>query len=210
MGDDAPIVIAPVVEIRAVPGAPGLEGFAGAIFTSENGVRALGAEGQGRRAWCVGERTAAAAREAGFDAVAAEGDAGALVEAVIASGERGPFLHARGREARGEVAGRLRAAGIGCEEAVVYEQLAAPLASRAQALLAGDAPVLVPLFSPNSAARLAGAIAEAGVRAPLLVAAMSTAVGEAWSGPAPKRLAVARRPDAPAMLDALEGLAASP
>jgi uroporphyrinogen-III synthase len=129
---------------------------------------------------------------------------------VIASGERGPFLHARGREARGEVAARLRAAGIGCVEAVVYDQVALPLSAEAQALLAGDAPVLVPLFSPMSAARLAAALAGIPLRAPLLVAAMSPAVSAAWTGPAPLGLAVARRPDAPAMLDALKGLTASP
>lgn len=204
------MVIAPVVEIRGLPGAPGLDGFAGTIFTSENGVAALGGEGRGRRAWCVGERTAAAAREAGFDAVAAGGDAGALVAAVIASGERGPFLHARGRETRGEVAERLRAAGIDCEETVVYEQVSLPLSPEAQALLKRDAPVLVPLFSPMSATRLAAALAGIALRAPLLVAAMSPAVAEAWTGPAPLRLAVARKPDAPAMLDALKGLTASP
>jgi uroporphyrinogen-III synthase len=210
MGDAAPVVIAPVVEIRALPGAPDLDDFAGAIFSSENGVKALCAEGRGRRAWCVGERTAAVARAAGFDALAAEGDADALVAAVIASGEHGPLLHARGRESRGEVAKRLYAAGIACEEVVVYTQSALPFTPEAQALLRGEAPVLVPLFSPNSAARLAGAMADLEVRAPLLVAAMSPAVAEAWTGPAPKHLEVAQRPDAPAMLEALEGLAASP
>jgi uroporphyrinogen-III synthase len=210
MGAAAPVLIAPVTEIRKAPGAPGLEAHAGAIFTSVNGVGALGVEGRGRRAWCGGERTAAAAREAGFDAVAAGGDAEALVAAVIASGERGPFLHARGREARGEVATRLRAAGIGCVEAVVYDQVALPLTAEAQALLAREAPVLVPLFSPMSAARLAAALADIPLRAPLLVAAMSPAVAAAWTGPAPLRLAVARRPDSTAMLDALKGLTASP
>ncbi len=210
MGAAAPVLIAPVTEIRALPGAPGLGGHAGAIFTSENGVRTLGAEGRGRSAWCVGERTAAAAREAGFDAVAAGGDAEALVAAVVASGERGPFLHARGREARGGVAERLRAAGIGCDEAVVYDQVALPLSPEARDLLARDAPVLVPLFSPNSASRLAEALAGTVLHAPLLVAAMSPAVAEAWAGPAPLRLSVAQRPDGPAMLDVLQGLTGSP
>lgn len=208
MGPEAPVVIAPVLALEILPGAPALDGYAGAVFTSETGVAALGAEGRGLRAWCVGPHTAAAARAMGFDARAAEGDAESLVATVIASGERGPFLHLRGREARGEVAPRLQAAGIACDEVVVYAQRPRPLSPEAKALLAGEGPVLVPLFSTNSATRL-GAEA-AGGRAPLLLAAISDVVAGVWSGPAPRRIEVAERPDAPAMIAALARLAALP
>ncbi|MEM8539131.1 MAG: uroporphyrinogen-III synthase, partial [Pseudomonadota bacterium] len=46
----------------------------GVIFTSVNGV--VGASGlTGLQAWCVGAKTAAAARAAGFKAIAGPGDA---------------------------------------------------------------------------------------------------------------------------------------
>jgi uroporphyrinogen-III synthase len=115
-------------------------------------------------------------------------------------------LHLRGREARGAVTERLTAAGVACEAAVVYEQLDLPLPDTARHLLTRSAPVLLPLFSPNSAARLAVATAGIAVAAPLLVAAMSPAVAAGWSGSRPARIAVADRPEAQAMLDALETL----
>lgn len=208
MGDEAPVLIAPVVTIEVLPGVPSLDGVSGVIFTSETAVAALAAEGAGRRAWCVGPRTAAVARAHGFDKRAAEGDAESLVAAILASGETGPLLHVRGREARGEVAARLSAAGIPCSEHVAYVQRTRPLDPAAQALLADDTPVLVALFSPNSATRLGEAAA--GARAPLLVAAMSEAVAAAWTGPAPRALVVAELPEAGAMLDTLAALSRTP
>jgi uroporphyrinogen-III synthase len=65
--------------------------------------------------------------------------------------------------------------------------------------------VIAPLFSPRSAALLSGSALQ-GVRAPLLVAALSPAVAEAWSGPAPAALEVADRPEAAALLAAMERL----
>jgi uroporphyrinogen-III synthase len=204
------VVISPVVEIRALPSPADPAAYAGVVFTSENAVAALARPGGGQRAWCVGGRTAQAARAAGFDTVAAGGDAAALVEEIRAAGARGPLLHARGAETRGAVARRLTEAGIRCDEAVVYDQRSVPLSAEARALLAGPGPVLVALFSPNSAARLARALADAQVRAPLRLAALSGAVADAWTGPPPERLAVAARPEAAAMVAALRSLAGAP
>ncbi|MCX7643695.1 MAG: uroporphyrinogen-III synthase [Rhodobacteraceae bacterium] len=209
-GAGAVVLIAPVTEIVPLPGAPDPSGYSGVVFASQNAVAALGAPARPVPAWCVGTRTAAAARAAGWAAEAAEGDADALVAMVAAAGARGPLLFARGRESHGEVAARLRAAGIACDEAVVYDQRPAPLGPEARALLGGTATVLVPLFSAGSARRLAAALAGLRVRAPLRVAALSGAVAEAWSGPAPDRLAVAGAPDAEAMIRALLTLAAPP
>lgn len=206
-GDAAPVIMAPVVEIVTLPVAPDLSRIEAVIFTSENAVAAMGPPPRAFPAWCVGDRTAEAARAAGYAAHAAGGTAESLVAAMLAARARGPFLHARGRETRGGVAEALRAAGLECEEAVVYRQLTVPLSAAGQEAVAGDAPVLLPLFSPNSAVRLADALAEIEVRAPLKVAAMSAAVARAWNGPARGDVLVAREPSAKAMLDALETLA---
>jgi uroporphyrinogen-III synthase len=208
-GADAPVVIAPVVEIVAAPGAADPGRYAGVVFASENAVVAVGAAPRRMVAWCVGDRTAEAAAAAGYDARSAAGDAGALVALIAAEGG-GPLLFARGEESRGDVAARLRAAGLPCDEAVVYAQRDAPLTAEARALLAGTRPVLVPLFSANSARRLAREMATGPSSAPLLLAALAPAVATAWDGPEARRIAVAARPDATAMIEALRTLAALP
>lgn len=208
MGADAPVVISPVVEIVPSPGATDPGGYAGVVFASENAVAALGPAPRPVVAWCVGARTAEAAAAAGYRARSADGDAGALVALIAASGTAGPLLFARGRESRGDVAARLAGAGIRCDEAVVYDQRDAPLAPVALRLLAGTGAVLVPLFSANSARRLADALTGADVQARLRIAAISPAVAAAWTGPAPAALRVAERPDGGAMIAALCTLAA--
>jgi uroporphyrinogen-III synthase len=204
-GSDAPVVIAPVTEIVPLAsGAPLPEEFE-AVFTSENAVAALG-EGRGRRAWCVGAATAEAAAAAGYAARSAGGAASDLVAALLAARPKALLLHARGREGRGDVAARLRENGLSAEERVVYAQVPRPLSAEARRLLAAPGPVLVPLFSANSAKRLSAALAGEAVAAELLAVAISQAAAAAWPGPS----ALARSPDAEAMLDALEARARAP
>lgn len=205
---DLPVVTAPLMAADFLrPGLP--EGpFSAAIFTSETGVeaaRALGAP-LPARAWCVGARTAAAARVAGFDAVAAGGDAAALVAAIRSAGAPGPLLHLRGEDSRGDVAKTLTKGGIVTYEAVVYAQRPRPLTPEARELLGAGGGVIVPLFSPRSARLFA---AEAGAAANLWLAALSPAVAGAVAGLHPVALEIADRPDATAMLLAVQRLIAS-
>lgn len=172
------------------------------IFTSATAIAALRGRRPAARAWCVGARTAELARAAGFEAMSADGDADALVAAIIASGERGPMLHLHGAETRGDVAARLRAAGIRTEGVVIYEQRPVPPIADAVALLAGDAPVLVPLFSPAAAKRFAEV--SAGCVAPLRLACLSAAVARA--APPATLCRIAARPDAAAMVDLIAAM----
>jgi uroporphyrinogen-III synthase len=146
----------------------------------------------------------------GFVPRIAGGTADDLVAVIHASGERGPFVHFRGREALGDVAARLASHGIPCAEVVVYAQEAVPLTDEALALLARPGAVLLPLFSPQSARRLANAIEGHPVRAHLNIIAMSPTVAEAWNGPEPARVLIAERPDGQAMIAALRTAAALP
>lgn len=199
-------VIAPLMEVEAL--APPLpEGpFAGVIFTSANAVAAVaGLTALPRLAWCVGDRTAEAARAAGFAARSAGGDAGALVAAIRADPPGGKLLHLRGAETRGAVADQLVSAGLETVSLVVYRQQAQPMPEEGRAVLAAVGPVIVPLFSPESARRLVAELTPPP-QAELRLVAMSAAVaqsaaplGWAWQG-------LAARPDAGAMLDAV-GLA---
>ncbi|MCE6960049.1 uroporphyrinogen-III synthase [Cereibacter sphaeroides] len=181
------------------------------IFTSETGVEACRRlaspelEGVGR-AWCVGNRTARAARAAGFEARSADGDAEALVAAILGTGERGPLLHLRGAESRGDVAGRLSAQGIPTAEAIVYDQRPKPLSAEAIDALGGGRPVLAPLFSPRTARLLAAEVARGAPGAVLWIAALSPAVAEAAASLPAQRRQIAAQPDADALLDAVKAL----
>lgn len=198
-------LLAPEYLRPALPEGP----HAAVIFTSETGVAAAkGLDGLPNLAWCVGERTAAAAQAAGFRTVTGGGDAALLVQAMIqamrdAPPPAGRLIHLRGREARGDVAQRLWDAGLPCDEAVVYAQQAQPLSPRAQMLLEDSLPIIVPLFSPRSA--LVFAKRARGARAPLWIAALSPAVAKAC--PPAARTEIAARTDAAAMCDAVERLA---
>ena len=178
------------------------------IFTSEAGVagfRQLSAE-TGRDAWCVGDRTAAAAQAAGFRAKSAGGDVTALVSALQDAQIQGTLLYARGRDAAGNLANSLNSLGFTVVEAVVYEQQPTPLNGDAAALLAGIRPVIAPVFSPRSADLLASDPAMQGRRAPVWIAALSPAVAAASAGALAERTVCAARPDADAMLDAVAEL----
>ena len=186
-----------VVALAPPPLPPGAE----LIVTSRNAVRALGTAGAGRRAWCVGRATARAAREAGLVPALAEepGDADALVATLLARRPGAPLVHLRGGHARGDVAGRLRTAGLDAREAVIYRQEDLDPPPGRLAALAGPGPVIAPVFSPRGAALLSRASAGfVGIRA----VALSPAVAAALDLPG-ARIAIAARPDVPAMIEAL-------
>lgn len=199
------VMIAPLTGIEWVNEMPDLHGIEALIFTSRQGVEAYRRLGlsKGARAFCVGGSTAQDAIDAGLDAVSADGDADALVALIEASGARGPLVHIRGAESRGNIAGRLNQSGIETKEAILYRQITLPMPPEAQALLQGTAPVIVPLFSPRSAARFTAC---APYDAPLFLAAISAGTAEGLRGLGAKALVTAQTPDARAMLQAVTGL----
>lgn len=179
------------------------EPLQGVILTSQTGAEAAGRlrTQLPDLAYCVGDRTAQVAREAGFRVQSAQGDAEALL-ALILREKPQALIHLRGREARGDLAQRLSAAGVFTQERVVYAQDAQPLSDEAVAVLSGKAPVLVPLFSPRSAEILGAAWQGLATHAPLVVVAISQAVAEAAAF-CPTKPVLAAHPDAPSMLDAV-------
>ncbi len=195
------VVVAPLMApVLLSPPLPEGE-FSAVIFTSATGVAAARGRALPKRAYCVGRETARQALAVGFEAVSADGDAAALVAAVLADPPGGRMLHLRGEETRGDVAERLMAAGVNVCSVVVYRQEAVALTAEAVALLAGTDPVVVPLFSPRSAVLFREAVAGGGRG--LWLAAMSEPVAEVVRDLAPAALEVARRPDAEAMLEAV-------
>lgn len=202
-GGRVTVIASPLLEPRFL--APALPDAAALVLTSETGVQAAARLGVAlpERAYCVGRRTADAARAAGFDALSADGDADALVALILSSGDRGPFLHLHGRDTRGDVVARIAAAGLPATGAIVYAQDPRPLSPLARALLDRAGPVVLPVFSPRTAELFA---ATAPHRAALWVAALSPAVASALHGLPVARMVTAARPDAASLMDVIASL----
>jgi uroporphyrinogen-III synthase len=205
IGPDLPIVVSPLMRIDAVPDAlPPLAGIGALIVTSRHAVPvAAGAPGAATRpCYCVGAATAQAARAAGLDPIDGGGTAETLARRIVSDAPRGPLLYLHGDHVASDLAAKLSAAGVETREAVVYRQVATPLSAAATELLAGTAPVVVPLFSPRSAELF---FAATEPRAPLFAAVISRKTAAAI--PPGVRCRVARAPDAEAMLAATASLA---
>ncbi|MDO8882806.1 MAG: uroporphyrinogen-III synthase [Pseudotabrizicola sp.] len=203
-GDQAvPILsplLSPVFLKPKIPDAP----FGAVILTSETGARAAaGFPALPRRAYCVGDRTAEVARTAGFEAYSASGDADQLFRLLQGQADHAPFLHLRGREARGDLAARLTAANLPTKDAVVYAQEPVALSPEAIAILSavdasGAGPVIVPLFSPRTAEVFRRALSDLpdgnNVFNRLRIAALSPAIAEVFVACPPQSLGIAEAP----------------
>lgn len=208
------IGFAPLTRIVREPAPLVLDGVQALLFTSANGVRAFAAATDRRDlpALCVGPGTAAAARAEGLAAESAEGDAGALARMAANAWlpGAGAYLHVRGRQAAGDLAGALAAEGIEVREAVLYDAAAVP-ALPAEALRGLEAGHwgLVLFFSPR-AARLFAAFAEQAAEAGrgwalrgAAALAISAAAAAPLAGTGFGAVRIAPRPDAEGMLAAL-------
>lgn len=185
-------VISPILRIVPVAhDAARIHGAAGVVLTSAHAIDAAG-PGAGRLALCVGGHTAQVARQAGFDVRQGDGFAESLLPLIAAADIA--LIHPHGRH----LAKTLPVEGV-----VVYDQIAQPLTPDALTLLAGDAPVVAPLFSPRSARLLADAVR--GARAPIWPVAISPAAMDAWDAPRAGH-AIADAPDAAEMAAAIAAL----
>ena len=205
-GSVAELVVSPLMEIRFLKDDRSLATFQRVIFTSANGVRGFVRNWPKEKppAWCVGKRTAQQAQAAGLATVSGEGTAADLVRRIKAAAPGGRLLHLRGEHARGDVAQRLRAAGLEAEECIIYRQEKCAMTPHARALLSGNAPVILPLFSPRSAALF---LEQAQKRtAKVHIVAMSKAVFDELKGSDMAEIVVSPRPTAEGMLDTIAGL----
>lgn len=208
-GADWPVVISPLSRLDLLSPQIELQGVAGLIFTSETGVAGF-ARLNGRRdlpVFCVGPRTAAAARAAGFDAKDGPGDATGLTQLILASGHRGPLLYVRGQHVASDLAEILNPARIVTKSCIVYDQSDLPLSAAAGAVLQSGAPVLLAAFSPRGGSALARAVPPG--HGPLLLAAISPAAMKAATALGATASATAPTPDADGMIAALGRLIAA-
>ncbi len=206
-------VVEPVFSIAPINVT--LPDFGALAFTSANGVRRFAMLSPRRDVpvYCVGERTAQAARDLGFvDVSSADGDVNALARLIGQTLKEGlHLLHVGNEESRGDLAGQLMSAGRAASFLAVFR--AVPVEQpglHLMALLAGherfDA---VLIHSPRAGAILAGfasnASGNAPGRSPLVVVAISEAAAAPLSG-LTHRSEIAATPDEAAMISALARL----
>lgn len=200
--DHCDVIISPLIRIQALP--VDLPDFDTAIFTSAHGV-AHGPLPDDRRAFCLGSATTEAATQAGWQAQQTGHDAETLVATLIAQRPQGRLVHFSGAHTRGDVADRLRVAGLFADNIAVYDQGLLPLSNAAQNRLNQTNPVIVPLFSPRSALHFSQGVA--GV-APLYLGAISVAAAENCAKVDHVALRIARNPDRVSMIEVVQILLA--
>jgi uroporphyrinogen-III synthase len=206
-------VVAPVLSIAAT-GEPAPAGpFDALILTSARAVPTLAPEPARWRAvplFCVGERTAAAAAEAGFAHVhAGPGDARALAGVIarhVTAGAR--LLHVAGRERKPEPAASLTQQGFAVEVWTAYAALAAErLPDAAFEALVGAQLDGALHYSRRTAAVLVELVRRAGQMAALAAlhhACLSADAARPLQAIGAERIAVAARPDEEALFAALQ------
>jgi uroporphyrinogen-III synthase len=168
------------------------------IFTSANGVAQairLGLTPHAH-AWCVGRRTADAAKALGFKVTVGGGDALQLIETIKEAAPLGRIVHVAGQHRQGDVAATLRRHGLDCSEVIAYHQLVcAPTPALEKALL-GDRPLVIPLFSARSGLTIIGT----DHKAPLHIIAISPSVAQMVTDWGVDTVACADSPDEAAMI----------
>lgn len=200
------VVVSPLIAPAPVKIEACACGAGDVIFTSQHAVAPFSAAcGAARVAWCVGSHTAAVARAAGFDVKQGPGDAKGLLSLIAQLRPTGPLIHARGEHIAHPIVPALQAAGFQAQDVLCYRQRAMDLSAHAQAVLAQQAPVIAPVFSPRTASILCESVL--ACTAPLYLVAISTTVAEnlrAFSG---AYVQVAETPTAAGILQVLAGLA---
>jgi uroporphyrinogen-III synthase len=219
-GHDA--LVAPLLDIVVEPAGPlDLDGVQGVLFTSANGVRAF-AHSQTRRdlpAFCVGNATANAARNAGFANVeSAAGDVDALADLVRAKLDpgAGALVHAAGTAVAGDLAGALGAVGFEVRREKLYRaDMATSLPPEIVAALRNGQIDAVTFFSPRTAevfARLVQAVDLGPALAKVTAVALAQSALDiaAEQGCRFKAAIAADQPSEAALLDVLDRIASEP
>lgn len=197
-------IITPLLTIVPCGYDTSTEGAQAIIFTSTNGVRAF-PDARGARdriVLTVGDATAEAAREAGFNNVrSADGDVAALAALAKAAFDptKGKLIHIAGDHVAGDLGGALRAAGFTVERRLAYASVAA--ATLPDAL---KQPLDIVLFHSARAAETFVKLGAPNARN-LTAGCLSAAVAEAAGKTSWKRIIVAPRPREDDLLTATLG-----
>jgi uroporphyrinogen-III synthase len=160
-------IVAPVLEIRAIPFRRPSGPVAALILASGNAVDPLPAAWHSLPVLTVGAATARRAEQAGFaNVISADGDAAALTDLVRArvSPKSGPLLLASGQGQSLALAANLRGSGYRVTRRVVYVSVPVPhLPELAREALTDDRTLTVLLFSAETARQFVRLVRRAGL-----------------------------------------------
>lgn len=195
------VLVAPLMRIEPV--AVDLAGtWSAIVITSANALQAVPATDDGVKTlpvFAVGDRSAEAARRAGFAEVSsANGDIKGLARLVAARavGAKAPLLYLAGEDRAGDLVAQLAARGIEAEMKVVYRIVAEVFPPvLAAALESGDVDAVLH-FSRRSAELFVEGARSSGVAGPaedVRHLCLSSQVAEPLAGAS--RIAVAARPE---------------
>jgi uroporphyrinogen-III synthase len=156
-------IIAPLMKITPVGELPDTTNFQAVLFTSVNGVQSFAELGGDKNTscYCVGARTAVAARDAGLNAISADGAADDLI-ALVAKDlkpEEGALLYIRGENTAGNIAEKLSERGFKVNSQVLYQQIGCDLPDAVRSALEQGEVHGLPLYSPLTARRLVKVLA---------------------------------------------------
>jgi uroporphyrinogen-III synthase len=206
------VLVAPLMRVEPV--AADLHGKWGAVIvTSANAANAI-TNNPARIAlaklplFAVGQRSAEAARRAGFtDVTSAGGDVRDLVRTLVArhADAEGPLLYLAGEDRAADLLGELSTRGIAAEMRVVYRAVTAPFPPALIEALKAGAVDAVMHFSPRSADNYVAGAKVAGIAGPALAVrhvCLSAQVAEPLAGAS--RIAIAARPDEAALIELLQ------
>lgn len=195
---DVRTIISPIMRITGTQPNQDTPNPGTLIFTSEHAVHFY----QGpwpRDIFVVGQRTAKALETQGRRVNAVFHTATTLLNDLPEPLAQ-PIVHVRGAHIAVDIAQTLRDRGHSAHAQTVYDQIAQPLSNASQKLLLGEQPVVVPLFSPRSAALLLSELDRIGGRAPVVLVAMSQAIAQAM-GKKANECHIAARPNMSSMID---------
>lgn len=203
-GPELPIVESPLLEIQYVQPDVSFDGFDGLVFTSQNGVASAARLGvpTGLRAYCVGNRTAEAARAIGFSVTSASADVTALGVVIDQSAQGQSLLHMRGRHVAGKMPSQVTSV-------VTYEQVPLAMNKRAKDLLRDAKEVAIPLFSPRTS-ELFQAGLENGMGGAWHAVCISENAATPLSTDRFEAIKICAHPTAVAMIDGIAGLLSPP
>lgn len=191
-------IVAPLLRVeRLTIEAPDLEGVAALAFTSVNGVEAFAdlTDRRDRPVFTVGDRTAEAARAAGFGDVRSAGGAIGDLAGLLREQARGVVLVPGAREPAGDIATLLAGSGVEPRPWPVYAAVETCAA-------AADVFDAVLIYSPRAGRALAATAGAVQARNAVAVAISEAAAAPLQSLPF-REIRVAAHPDENAMMSAL-------
>jgi uroporphyrinogen-III synthase len=215
------VLLAPMLRFEPVglPDGPGAN-YAAIIVTSANALRAVEQQLEGHGLlglplFAVGERTAAAARRAGFGTViSAAGNAADLRDLILAKAQEfrtaRPWLYLAGADRSRDLAGELGEHGLQVVMRTTYRMVASSvLPPEACDAIAANQVEAVLHYSARSAHAFLDAVRAAGVEISALAVpqcCISATVASILREAGATRVTVASSPDENALLNALLGM----